>query len=199
MSIFAPRSPYEEAWQQWNYGGGARRGEPRPNPAKFRRPREAPEAHPGKEELAYKKRWPNDIPVGPSRFPYGDQRNNPPGGQHFPSIPIKPTGTQLPNWMQKTELLGKLFPSLGKNIIPFGNTSPKSPMQDMGRFGQRMRVPVMGGMGGIGIGPSMGLLGGLAAQMFQRGRLHRPTPEQFNSQVRPGSLTRMQPNGTIAY
>lgn len=26
----APTSPYEAAWQQWNYGGGATRGEPMP-------------------------------------------------------------------------------------------------------------------------------------------------------------------------
>ena len=26
----APTSPYEAAWQQWNYGGGASRGEPMP-------------------------------------------------------------------------------------------------------------------------------------------------------------------------
>ena len=30
MSLRAPTSPYEAAWQQWNYGGGASRGEPMP-------------------------------------------------------------------------------------------------------------------------------------------------------------------------
>lgn len=30
MSMRAPTSPYEAAWQQWNYGGGASRGEPMP-------------------------------------------------------------------------------------------------------------------------------------------------------------------------
>ena len=31
MSLMAPRSPEEAAWQQWNYGGGARRGELMPS------------------------------------------------------------------------------------------------------------------------------------------------------------------------
>ena len=30
MSLFAPRTPGEAAWQQWNYGGGAKSGEPMP-------------------------------------------------------------------------------------------------------------------------------------------------------------------------
>ena len=30
MAMSAPRSPYETAWQKWNYGGGASRGEPMP-------------------------------------------------------------------------------------------------------------------------------------------------------------------------
>ena len=30
MSQRAPTSPYEAAWQRWNYGGGASRGEPMP-------------------------------------------------------------------------------------------------------------------------------------------------------------------------
>lgn len=30
MAIDAPRSPYENAWQSWNYGGGRMRGEPMP-------------------------------------------------------------------------------------------------------------------------------------------------------------------------
>lgn len=35
MSMFAPRTPYEAAWQAWNYGGGAQRGEPMPQPENF--------------------------------------------------------------------------------------------------------------------------------------------------------------------
>ena len=30
MSLRAPTSPYEAAWQEWNYNGGASRGEPMP-------------------------------------------------------------------------------------------------------------------------------------------------------------------------
>jgi hypothetical protein len=38
MSLFAPRSAYEAAWQQWNYGGGAQRGEPMPRPEDYPAP-----------------------------------------------------------------------------------------------------------------------------------------------------------------
>ena len=31
----APTSPYEAAWQQWNYGGGGMRGEPMPRPEDY--------------------------------------------------------------------------------------------------------------------------------------------------------------------
>jgi hypothetical protein len=30
MAFYEPRSPYEAAWQSWNYGGGRMRGEPMP-------------------------------------------------------------------------------------------------------------------------------------------------------------------------
>lgn len=35
MAIFPPRNAYEAAWQQWNYGGGASRGEPAPRPENY--------------------------------------------------------------------------------------------------------------------------------------------------------------------
>lgn len=35
MSLRAPTTPYEAAWQQWNYGGGGQRGEPAPRREDF--------------------------------------------------------------------------------------------------------------------------------------------------------------------
>lgn len=35
MSLRAPMNRYEAAWQQWNYGGGAQRGEPMPRPEDY--------------------------------------------------------------------------------------------------------------------------------------------------------------------
>jgi hypothetical protein len=46
MSLFAPRSAYEAAWQQWNYGGGAKRGIPQPRPEDYP-PKENDSNYPG--------------------------------------------------------------------------------------------------------------------------------------------------------
>ncbi|MBM4072335.1 MAG: hypothetical protein FJ271_25915, partial [Planctomycetes bacterium] len=35
MAIYPPRNAYEAAWQQWNYGGGAERGDPAPRPEDY--------------------------------------------------------------------------------------------------------------------------------------------------------------------
>lgn len=87
MSLTAPRSKYEEAWQRWNYGGGGQRGEPRPQPEDFQRqPYEAPEAHPGHGGVSspWMKPggggWP---PLDPSQGPIATA---PPGGLDWDAI-----------------------------------------------------------------------------------------------------------------
>ena len=112
MSMFAPRSPYESAWQQWNYGGGASRGEPMPRAADF------PPAFEGQPMLQGSAPMPNSpmpMPQQQIPMPQGSQ------GPYGPTIPM-PQSPQGPYGGPQ-----------------YGGSSPMSPQMDRGRMAQGSR------------------------------------------------------------
>jgi hypothetical protein len=70
MSIFAPRSAYEAAWQRWNYGGGASRGEPMPRPEDFPAPSNRGQVVSPMELPPMTRDWPSPMERWPMAWPY---------------------------------------------------------------------------------------------------------------------------------
>ena len=78
MSMMAPRSPYESAWQQWNYGGGSSRGEPMPRAADF------PPAFEGQPMLQGSAPMPNSpMPMPQQQIPMPQRPQGPYGGPQY--------------------------------------------------------------------------------------------------------------------
>ena len=126
MSMMAPRSPYEAAWQQWNYGGGASRGEPMPRAADF------PSAFEGQP-------MPDGVPYMPQQMPMPQSPQGTYGGPQGPMMgkpgPYGATGVDnAPMDMQS----------------PYGGSSPMSPQMDRGRMAQGSRGQMRPGRQSLG-------------------------------------------------
>ena len=116
----APTSPYEAAWQQWNYGGGASRGEPMP------RIQDYPEMF---EEDLSGGQMATDMAAGESakRDKYdrgGDLRKLPVDKYDYSGIePIQPDyATAAPSPMSPDEVYGAYAPQpaqpgMGSNVM----------------------------------------------------------------------------------
>ena len=121
--MMAPGSPYESAWQQWNYGGGASRGEPMPRAADF------PSDFEGQPMLQGSAPMPNSpmpMPQQQIPMPQGSQ------GPYGPTIPM-PQSPQGPYGGPQ-----------------YGGSSPMSPQMDRGRMAQGSRGQMRPGRQSLG-------------------------------------------------
>ena len=171
MSLRAPTSRYEAAWQQWNYGGGGMRGEPPP------RPEDYPDDGGGSQKLMPR---PEDYPDDGGGGSYGSQSapwvieatDYKPSGDPSNAPPLVPyekqTGYKPPRDWWTASPGGDEPPPVPRDAVPIRDELIAPP-------GSRM-IPRGGGVyggGGYGLGieaqspTGRAMLGGMAGQAMR--------------------------------
>ena len=210
MSLRAPTTPYEAAWQQWNYGGGASRGEPMPRsedyPDMFEEDLSGgPRATDMAAGESAKKRGKYDLGRDLRQLPVEQYDPSERGSIYHPQN--NPSGTLLPYEVnnsgrrvggQVTDEYGQaVYPGMGEDRL---YASPASPDEVYGAYAPQPARPgmasnVMGGaMGNAMARPGMAraaLGGAMGSAMGRPGMSNALLGGALGSAMRkPGLLKR---------